>query len=659
MSSDKLARTLLEIWGGHCEDGDYVFVSTKNQETGAWRDKSFRYGENLQQELKGWVDKNSPDKLDLYYCPLPFTKAKRKKDAVKGSRYLWSDLDQVDISSLPISPSIHWESSPGRFQGLWELDKFLSAKEAEALNKELTYAVGADKSGWDLTQVLRIPGTRNHKYPGSPRVGPAIKTGQRYKVQDLDLPPWEEEASAIESDIPELDPIIILSKYRKKLPRKVVSLLTTRSATVGKRSDMLWYLENQLLDAGLSPPEIFCLIKNSVWNKYAGRADEDLRLKTELSKIIEGNMDEEKPKPPVEKETKAPDSLSLTVESYSDVMGSLRSRPSWLVEGFWMRRSHGIVAGEPKSFKSTLTLDLAVSVASGMPFLGQYPVLESGPVLIIQNENADWIMKDRLEKIAANKGVVGKATVKGRRLYGEWPQELPLHFINQQGFMLSDPAHQRIAEKLIEEYKPVLVFFDPLYLMFDGEINSAKELNPVLNWLLEIKNKYNTGVILIHHWNKGGTSARGGQRMLGSTTLHGWVESAWYIQVKGSSSGGEEDDEGITKTSGEPVSIVIEREFRGGGTRGKVEAALSMGDIGDPSYKVELKRHVGKGYTAATGEAKGQLLNYLEMTEDRVSQRKLAEETGVGRKAIRKLLDELAEEGKVNITKEGIMFIEQ
>src|SRR5690606_41428795 len=64
----------------------------------------------------------------------------------------------------------------------------------------------------------------------------------------------------------------------------------------------------------------------------------------------------------------------------------------------WARRSHGIVAGEPKSFKSTYVMDLAISVASGEPFLGKYPVIESGPVIYVQNENADWILKDRIDR---------------------------------------------------------------------------------------------------------------------------------------------------------------------------------------------------------------------------------------------------------------------
>jgi hypothetical protein len=44
-----------------------------------------------------------------------------------------------------------------------------------------------------------------------------------------------------------------------------------------------------------------------------------------------------------------------------------------MIKDFWMRGSHGIIAGEPKSFKSTLAMDMLTSVAADKPFL-DHPV---------------------------------------------------------------------------------------------------------------------------------------------------------------------------------------------------------------------------------------------------------------------------------------------
>ena len=83
----------------------------------------------------------------------------------------------------------------------------------------------------------------------------------------------------------------------------------------------------------------------------------------------------------------------------------------------------------------------------------------------------------------------------------KWAPELPLYFVNQEGFTLSDEKKKKSLELLIEKINPVLVIFDPLYLMFDGDINKAEDLNPALNWLLQLKNKYRTSFMLLHHYN--------------------------------------------------------------------------------------------------------------------------------------------------------------
>jgi len=647
MSSEKIAAKLVDLWGENCEEGDFVFLSKKEPESGNWVDRSFVVNDNLEAGITNWIDQNPPEKYHLYFCPLPFKIPRRRKKNVKGSKYLWSDLDEVDISSLPIKPSIYWESSPGRYQGLWELDRFIPPKQAEELSKELAYTLGADKSGWDLTQVLRIPGTKNHKYEGSPSVGETIETDEVYALSDLPSDNKKDEEEEEKNTTDNLEANKILAKYKAKIPRKALQLLLTKKTEVGKRSDILWYLEHTLLDVGLNPPEIFHLIKNSAWNKYAGRADEEERLTTELKKILEGRMEDEKPSPQPSLE----DGLGLTISSYGDLMSSIASEPGWLVEGFWTRESHGIVAGEPKAFKSIMTLDLAISIASGQPFLGHFPVYHPGPVLIVQNENSDWIMKDRVHKIITHKGLTGKVKQKKHReLEVTFPPTLPIHFINQQGFQFGDPIHCEIVEKAIREVEPVLVIFDPLYLMFEGDLNTSKDLSPALTWLLKLKQQYNTAVVLVHHWNKGGQSPRGGQRMLGSTTLHGWVESAWYLKV--SNNGGESkeednDDVFVDRPSGEPVSLIIEREFRGAGTYPKVESTIKMGKPGDPLYKIDMKKHVGKGHKSITPDLKSEILNIIEMSTSTVSQRRLAEETGAGRRAIKEVLTELIENGQI------------
>ncbi len=424
---------------------------------------------------------------------------------------------------------------------------------------------------------------------------------------------------------------------------------------MGDRSKVIWAIENDLLESGVPFDDVFMLIKCSVWNKFKGRNNEDEIITNELRKVEAKVIVKENARE-YEQEEEELESKSFVVESYEGLMSSLDTYPGWLVEGFWLNNSHGIVAGEPKTFKSTLALDFAVSVASGRNFLGKYAVNSPGPVIYIQNENAKWIMKDRIEKITYNKGLGGRIRLKGRDMYFRPPSTIPLHFINTQAYLLNDPEHRELTQEIIRQYKPKLIIFDPLYLMFDGDINSAQELNPILAWLLQLKVEFKCAIMLIHHWNKGSKNnagSRGGQRMLGSTTLHGWIESAWYIKTHGEQ---EEDTGEDTNKVQAQSDIVIEREFRGAGVHPKVELSLSMGDIGSSKYSIETKVHHGSGSGNKTDLATTEVLvlNFLLVQKDCVSMRHMAAELGLSRVNIKASIDRLVESGAVEEVSRGL-----
>lgn len=119
---------------------------------------------------------------NLYFCPHSFDAAKRQRLHAVDPHFLYSDLDAIDPTTLPHPPSVLIESSPGRYVGLWRTDKAAS----EHLNKRMTYACSGDKGGWDRTQLLRVPGTRNFKYDPAPLVKLRTTEGPSYKVAALD-----------------------------------------------------------------------------------------------------------------------------------------------------------------------------------------------------------------------------------------------------------------------------------------------------------------------------------------------------------------------------------------------------------------------------------------------------------------------------------------
>lgn len=155
-------KFLEHVW---TEQGEgFAFVCLRCGPT-LWRDLAFKFPRD-PIEL--------PDAAlgDVYFCPNLFSRPCRRQGLVLPSCWLYADLDAVPPpqADAELSPTIAWESSPDRYQALWHIDKHLAAEAHSAVNRKLTYALGADKGGWDITQVLRVPGTINHKYAEKPEV---------------------------------------------------------------------------------------------------------------------------------------------------------------------------------------------------------------------------------------------------------------------------------------------------------------------------------------------------------------------------------------------------------------------------------------------------------------------------------------------------------
>jgi len=568
---------LNRVWG---KQKGVVFISTKDRRRNSWRDHSFHWPED-KDKIADFVDKVGDDR-DVYWAPAVF-KGKIKKDGypsrskkdVKNLRYLYADLDTVHPSKCFIKPSIAWESSPGRYQAVWLLTRPVRPKDHETLNQRMTYAIGADKSGWDLTQVLRVPGTLNHKYVERPMVRVMWSRKIYYDPQELaDSLPEIRSSEGIDMDEVDIeleDLRELVWVYKGIIGDKMMRMLFTPDSAIqeGERSDRLWELECRLLEAGVPVADVIRIIKVCPWNKFKGRRDEDKRILIEVLKaersvkkvplMITGGKD-------------------AGWETYAHFMGRHLSNPGWLIEGMWANASHGMIAGEAKTFKSTISREMAVSVASGLPMWDKFKVRNPGPVLIVQEENPPWVEQDRLIKIAqAKKLLEGRVHKVDDRLYVEFPEPLPIRILNNWGFDLTLEEHRNMLTEAIKEVKPVLLILDPLYLMLgDTDENSAQELRNVLQWLLHLKINHNLSVMVLHHWNKGGTgkSERGGQRMLGSATLHAWVDSAVYTSIRNV----EEND------------VQIEREFRGFPKPENLVIRFSMSEPGkEPVYRVEWR----------------------------------------------------------------------
>lgn len=569
------------IWG--TQQG-YVFLPQKRHR---WSEGPAYKWPMTEMELSEVLDGRINDTADQYYCPNVFRDSQRRNESVLSPHWLYADLDAVDPRQIELRPTLAVTSSPGRYQSLWQLARPVPAATHEDLNRRLTYSVGADKGGWDLSQVLRLPGTRNLKYTYPSTVRILWDDGPRFSVKRIREFVKGVESHDVDAEIPLLvlpedSSLELRKRYRDRFDGRTKALLNERTPQysaaeggAGIRSDKLWELECRLIEHGLSLPEVFVLVKDTVWNKFEGRSNGDSHLWSEVQKAsthigtqvtpLVGSSGMVRVRP--------------RIISYADIMGGKIREPDWLVEDWWTLGSHGIVAGLPKSYKSVVSLDLAFSVASETPFLGHAEVNSKGvgPVLIVQQENSLPLLRDRFYKLANSRGLgSGKVHRDGERgVVIQFPPSLPIHFYNDFAFDMASTDDREALEQHIQEEGPRLILFDPLYLMIgDADENSAKDMRPILSWLLRIRNLYNCAVVVVHHWGKGvqgrGGKGVGGVRLLGSTTIYGWLEAALYLEASRQDSG--------------QIQVVAEREFRERLAPPPIALGLTMGQVGEPDY---------------------------------------------------------------------------
>ena len=519
-------------------------------------------------------------------------------------------------------PTLAWESSPGRYQAMWRMNKRVSLKWFDKLNQGLSYLLGADHGGWDRTQVLRLPGTRNWKYEGAPFVRllwyhREVSYSGAY-IWDLvrtSLPAGGLSATAAVSD-----------GVAKAMPAMARSLLRVRPEDVveGERSSKLWQLECLLAEAGWNEDSIYTAVSDSAWNKWKGLGTGENRLRTEIRKAIRHAIRRIVPAPPVIKKEKGKtvvdrrgsdlpgdpavidldetEVVKLPWVQYDNFMGQEMGDPKWLIEGLWCAGSQGILGGEPKTSKTTLALAMAVAVASGENFLGreEFPVGDPGPVLVVQEENSPWMVQDRLKKLAWLSGLIPRGEIISKRevigglsrevLEIEFPRDIPLRLLNNFGVDLTHKAHREAIEREVESVRPKLLILDPLYMLFAGvNFDRAYELAPYLRWLTQLSNDRDCAVMIIHHFRKYQAQtwgyARPGQRLMGNATLHGFVDSALYA----------EQSRMIKPGPTGMLYTTVEREFRSVEPKKAIELGLRLGKPGHLKMEVDISWHTLQG----------------------------------------------------------------
>lgn len=460
----------------------------------------------------------------------------RKADALAG-------LVALDEPSFVVD-------SGGGHQAIWRLREPLPATPeniamAEAAGRWLIQQFGGDSGTHNVDRLLRLPGTIN--YPNETKeargrvVAPTRLVHRVDAAYSLDDFGRVEAAPMVEVDTefgpPEevLDIDVLIAEY--SLPERLGTIIVAgrdeERPKPGDDSDSAWLLDAtmNMLRAGVPPEVVMGVLLNSEWGisrsvydpeKNGGRTPEAYALR-QVKRAL-GFLEAERRADAGafdEYVTDVNGDDSTTAEEPGDKRQHPFRRysiselidlpdPVWTVEGLILERSLAMLYGPPKSYKTFISLDLALCIATGKPFHGHATV--QGRVTYVAAEGHPGETRDRVLAWCRENGVE--------------PSSLDSCFaLVIHGVKVDDP--KTIEEFIRLDPEPSdLVVFDTLNRNMDGHESDTKDMTRFVAGCDKVRRVLKTAVIVVHH-----TGVDQG-RERGSTVLRGAVDTRLKVSYQ-------------------------------------------------------------------------------------------------------------------------------
>lgn len=161
----------------------------------------------------------------------------------------------------------------------------------------------------------------------------------------------------------------------------------------------------------------------------------------------------------------------------------------WLVEDAIVAGQHGIIGGPDKSMKTSLIVDLAISLTSGTPFLGYFNVPEPSPTVIVSGESGRPALRHLAENVREARGAAPSETL-------HWGFTLP---------NLGLESHLDALRAAIEMHGIKFMVIDPAYLSMNlgDDAKNMFRMGPLLNSYSLIGSQMGCTMFLCHHLVKG------------------------------------------------------------------------------------------------------------------------------------------------------------
>lgn len=436
------------------------------------------------------------DNADVYMTFCPLAGGQRKLEYALPTRIIAADIDEAKIPE-DFEPSYYWETSPGKKQGIWIIDNELTTEEYEQIAKAMSIMYDFDSAN-DIVHLYRLPLTKNHKYKQHFDISKPIGDGRIYrkkkvieKFKNVKIKKKKKikkhKIKRINYDINEL-----LDKYNAK---------SRFNKDITDRSEYVFALASQMFENGAKTSEVKAVLEASPQDKWSGA-----ELDNQIFEIKAKTTALPKTLPIKGKQSKK-SSNDIVIKKIEDIDID-GNESEWLIEDFWEDSSVGMVVAPPKTFKSTLINNFAISVASGTPFCGKN--VKQGGVMILQGENTLQNERRRLQKIYKD------------------AYKLPIYYVETQ---LTLDNIELVKNAIIDNNVKMLVI-DPLYILFGvGDINSQKDVTSKLTKLTKLKKETGVSIMVVHHTKKVDSEHKmSANDIYGSAFFNGWYESMIMLE---------------------------------------------------------------------------------------------------------------------------------
>ncbi len=379
---------------------------------------------------------------------------------------------------------------------------------------------------------------------------------------------------------------------------------------VGTRNDTLSRLVGYFSGKGI-PDDVVSSILN-VWNQNLQDSLPEQELKDSVASVLRKERSKSKTQ-----ENRVFDLVNL--QQFMLQYGT--QIDSWCIKDWLPDNTLLFIVAPPGTYKTWIEIDLAISIASGTPFLGQFPVERKGPVIFIQQEDPYNALAVRFATIMRSKfdfGDSGNDT--------DWsitsPPDLPIHFHTRRSLRFDKPETIKQLEELIAQIKPALVVIDPLYFAVDVS-NYMEKAPEQMAILKDLKDKYHCTFVITHHTRKGSETTAGREELWGTQFLNAFLETGWQLR----------EEKSI------PHSVICRRHTKSHGNPSVVTLTFDVSTETDTHYSVAVS-------TGGPLSEPDSVLNFLNGVAS-ASIEDIAKAIGKHRTTTVRIMQDLVDKGQV------------